>query len=333
MRMLTSQMQDKSHILSLALSLSTIVILIGIFGLIVVANHRQKRRRQLKDILRAKNLGPVLESKKIAREVSDNLMSSKKTKPFPPKRKPVMRLPMNTPDIELQTGSRAARFFRKLDFNELMSSILYRMRKAEFSPSHNISEPALTSAIRREDTPKVPEVSETSFYYKESSVTTSESEKDKSKKSKEKVKSSKSSRASSRRSSTSTSSSGSTTSAASSASSSGNSEAGSYVSKISHFVTYTIPQDEKSSPESSLPPPLPLKPASLQQFRQPNPPSQPPQPPPPPPPNDFHGELKEKCMTFFSSVTRTKKDIDDDESAAAKDLDQQSVKSGVKTKL
>ena len=27
------------------------------------------------------------------------------------------------------------------------------------------------------------------------------------------------------------------------------------------------------------------------------------------PPEDFQGELKEKCMTFFSSVTRTKADI------------------------
>ena len=27
------------------------------------------------------------------------------------------------------------------------------------------------------------------------------------------------------------------------------------------------------------------------------------------PPEDFQGELKDKCMTFFSSVTRTKADI------------------------
>ena len=27
-------------------------------------------------------------------------------------------------------------------------------------------------------------------------------------------------------------------------------------------------------------------------------------------PDDFQGELKEKCMTFFSSVTRTKADMD-----------------------
>ena len=74
MKSLTEKMQDKSHMLSLALSLSTIVILLGIFGLIVVANHRQKRKRQLKAILRAKNLGPVLESRKIAREIGKNFL-------------------------------------------------------------------------------------------------------------------------------------------------------------------------------------------------------------------------------------------------------------------
>ena len=51
-RSLTTAMQTKSHVLSLALSLSTIVVLVGIFGLVVVANHRQKRKRQLKAILR-----------------------------------------------------------------------------------------------------------------------------------------------------------------------------------------------------------------------------------------------------------------------------------------
>ena len=65
MKNLASEMQSKSSLLSLALSLSTIVILVGIFGLVVVANHRQKKREQLKAILRAKNLGPVLESRKI----------------------------------------------------------------------------------------------------------------------------------------------------------------------------------------------------------------------------------------------------------------------------
>ena len=72
MKNLASEMQSKSSILSLALSLSTIVILLGIFGLVVVANHRQRKREQLKAILRAKNLGPVLESRKIASEVGNN---------------------------------------------------------------------------------------------------------------------------------------------------------------------------------------------------------------------------------------------------------------------
>ena len=74
MKNLASEMQSKSSILSLALSLSTIVILLGIFGLVVVANHRQKKREQLKAILRAKNLGPVLESRKIASEVGNNFL-------------------------------------------------------------------------------------------------------------------------------------------------------------------------------------------------------------------------------------------------------------------
>ncbi len=72
LRSLEAQMQDKSHLLSLFLSLSTMVILLGILGLVLVANHRQKRKRQLKAILRAKNLGPVLESRQIAKEISDN---------------------------------------------------------------------------------------------------------------------------------------------------------------------------------------------------------------------------------------------------------------------
>jgi hypothetical protein len=39
---------------------------LGIIGLGVVVTHRQKRKRQLKDLLRAKNLGPILESREIA---------------------------------------------------------------------------------------------------------------------------------------------------------------------------------------------------------------------------------------------------------------------------
>ncbi len=72
LRSLETRLQGKSHLLSLFLSLSTTVVLLGILGLVLVANHRQKRKRQLKAILRAKNLGPVLESRKIAKEISQS---------------------------------------------------------------------------------------------------------------------------------------------------------------------------------------------------------------------------------------------------------------------
>ena len=55
-----------THELSLLLVAFAAIIFVGILGLVVVVVHRQKRKRQLKALLRAKNLGPILESREIA---------------------------------------------------------------------------------------------------------------------------------------------------------------------------------------------------------------------------------------------------------------------------
>ena len=146
MKNLASEMQSKSSLLSLALSLSTIVILVGIFGLVVVANHRQKKREQLKAILRAKNLGPVLESRKIANEVGSNFLPKytqvaagssggrrdrpkKKTKSF----KPLLPAALTGPSRRAKTAAELAAIdgkfqsrLKKLDFNEFISGLMYR---------------------------------------------------------------------------------------------------------------------------------------------------------------------------------------------------------------
>lgn len=172
MKYLTEEMQDRSHMLSLALSLSTIVILIGIFGLVVVANHRQKRKRQLKAILRAKNLGPVLESRKIAREVSDN---------FLPKYRPVTKSSMSSlnhvggltsAEIEERSHMKISKYN---NINDLLSGILYRIRKTEFSPdSSNPSshKPSTASEVATISS-RIAKRPETSFFYKESSLSCS----------------------------------------------------------------------------------------------------------------------------------------------------------------
>ena len=58
--------RSRTNELSFALVTFAVVIFLGIIGLGVVVTHRQKRKRQLKDLLRAKNLGPILESREIA---------------------------------------------------------------------------------------------------------------------------------------------------------------------------------------------------------------------------------------------------------------------------
>ena len=58
--------RSRTNELSFALVTFAVVIFLGIIGLGVVVTHRQKRKKQLKDLLRAKNLGPILESREIA---------------------------------------------------------------------------------------------------------------------------------------------------------------------------------------------------------------------------------------------------------------------------
>ncbi len=72
-KMRSLQADSSSHMLSLALSLSTIVVLLGICGLIIVANHRQRRKRQLKKIIRAKNMKPLGKTKTITGLVKSTL--------------------------------------------------------------------------------------------------------------------------------------------------------------------------------------------------------------------------------------------------------------------
>ena len=61
-----SMSTSRTYQVSFALVIFAVVIFLGISGLFVVVIHRQKRKKQLKALLRAKNLGPVLESREIA---------------------------------------------------------------------------------------------------------------------------------------------------------------------------------------------------------------------------------------------------------------------------
>ena len=63
--------RSRTNELSFALVTFAVVIFLGIIGLGVVVTHRQKRKRQLKDLLRAKNLGPILESREIAQSTGN----------------------------------------------------------------------------------------------------------------------------------------------------------------------------------------------------------------------------------------------------------------------
>ena len=67
--------RSRTNELSFALVTFAVVIFLGIIGLGVVVTHRQKRKRQLKDLLRAKNLGPILESREIAQNTGKFLHS------------------------------------------------------------------------------------------------------------------------------------------------------------------------------------------------------------------------------------------------------------------
>jgi hypothetical protein len=141
--------------LSLALVVFAIVILIGIVGLGIVVCHRQKRKRQLKALLRSKNLGPLLSSREIAKGISSKYLSPKYThmkntvstppspgissKPSSSKNVPPLPLsrpitPAAIPDInEIKSQNKAKHGNIKADINELWSSILYRVRKSEYN--------------------------------------------------------------------------------------------------------------------------------------------------------------------------------------------------------
>lgn len=371
MKNLASEMQSKSSILSLALSLSTIVILLGIFGLVVVANHRQKKREQLKAILRAKNLGPVLESRKIASEVGNNFLpkytqvrkstsSSIAASPTKPKKFFKSSLPAALTSPRSKTAAELAAIdgkfqnrLKKLDFNEFLSGLLYRVRKGEFTPEHGASAAVgefstappppppikyTTPALPPPPPPKKPppmSPPQTSFFYKEGSLTESESSTTSSSATSScgdviretvevevnKRRSPKSgakgapppSSAISSGTSTSSDSSGSSLSRSSSSTPGSarkirrqqESRSGSYMSKISQQVFVHEPNKARSAAKDSASTSTgstgrvergaKSTPAAVikQQKQQ----------------DDLQGELKEKCMTFFSSVTRTKADI------------------------
>lgn len=101
--------------LSFALVAFAIVIFLGILGLFIVVSHRQKKKRHLKALLRAKNLGPVLESKEIAHTTA--------SKHYPQYLKTSgSRGHTPCPDIENPVVS--DRKLRKLDVNELLAGIM-----------------------------------------------------------------------------------------------------------------------------------------------------------------------------------------------------------------
>ena len=93
---------------------------------------------------------------------------------------------MNTADIEdssvppakvgksTASGSTLGASKKMPDFNDLLSGIMYRMRKVEYTPDHDKELPPMPVHVRSE--PEATSPTETSFYYKESSLTTDSSE-------------------------------------------------------------------------------------------------------------------------------------------------------------
>ena len=190
--------------LSLALVVFAIVILIGIVGLGIVVCHRQKRKRQLKALLRSKNLGPLLSSREIAKGISSKYLSPKythmknsfstppspgvSTKPPKPKQSPpkpslpppppISRptTPAVIPDInELKPQNKGKPGNIKADINELWSSILYRVRKAEYisrDTKKNQPKKTKSSDSSRSFSSVLDEAgtAQTSFFYREDSM-------------------------------------------------------------------------------------------------------------------------------------------------------------------
>ena len=251
---------------------------------------------------------------------------------------------MNTADIEDSSvppgkvgrkshgSSSALAASKKMpDINDLLSGIMYRMRKVEYTPDHDKDLPPMPVHVRTDPSPPPPP--ETSFYYKESSLTTTSSEDPNStmgdghKETVEVVIEKAGGgggggegieRAPSELDSSSSSSSNNGSGGDSSSSEDQISQAGSYVSKISQKVfVHQDPAMQKAIAAISLrPPAVPPKMSSSSASSlaarggggggrgsavgggaiasTPN----------------FQGELKEKCMTFFSSVTRSKREMD-----------------------
>ena len=157
-----SMSSPSSFQLSFALMAFALVIFLGIVGLTVVVIHRQKKKKQLKALLRAKNLGPVLESREIARTTGiKHYPQYAKTSPPPPPvevKKTAMPADAVLVQSEVATSSAEDKKWRKLDINDLLAGIMLRIRKneARFPP------------------PGATPTQETSFYYKESSVSSRE---------------------------------------------------------------------------------------------------------------------------------------------------------------
>ena len=115
-----NNMSSQTFELSFALVTFAIVIFLGILGLFVVVSHRQKKKRHLKALLRAKNLGPVLDSKEIAHTTA--------SKHYPQYLKnSSSRGQTPCPDIENSVNSVSDKKLRKLDVNEFLAGIMVIM--------------------------------------------------------------------------------------------------------------------------------------------------------------------------------------------------------------
>lgn len=172
MKELSVDMEMRSTWLSFALAIFAITIFVGILGLAAVVSHRQKRKRQLKALLRAKNLGPILESKEIAQSVGEKCLPTKYTQVNNKHSRSVTP----NPDIDhvLKSKSKTS---KRLDINDLISGIMVRVRKGEYTTSSTDEYTKPAETVMAEPTlPEVAEVTrlpETSFYYKESSLSVS----------------------------------------------------------------------------------------------------------------------------------------------------------------
>ena len=175
---------DQTSELSFALVIFASVIFIGIIGLGIVVVHRQKKKRQLKALLRAKNLGPLLESKEIATNTgkkyypryTTDISLSTAASPHP-------GTPIPNPDIETTSPPPetivGVNKLKKLDINDLLAGIMVRMRKSGAamgeSSIEDSSSPEDAAGVgpgggKNSKKDQLGKPVETSFYYKESSL-------------------------------------------------------------------------------------------------------------------------------------------------------------------